>query len=44
MLAGKLKSDKKLIWTSNSKAVLNKTKNILAQASLLEYPVINAPT
>ena len=40
MLAGKPKTDKKLVWTSDCEAVFNKTKNILSQASLLLYPVI----
>ena len=44
VLAGKPKTNKKLIWTSDCEAVFNKTKNILSQASLLVYPVINAPT
>ena len=44
MLAGKRKTDKKLVWTSDCEAVNNKTKNILSQASLLVYPVINDPT
>ena len=44
MLAGKPKTDKKLVWTLDCKAVFNKTKNTLSQASLLVYPVINAPT
>ena len=44
MLKGKPKTDKKLVWTSDCEAVFNKTKTILFQASLLVYPVINAPT
>ena len=44
MLKGKPKTDKKLVWTSDCKVVFNKTKSILSQASLLVYPVINAPT
>ena len=44
MLKGKPKTDKKLVWTSDCEAVFNKTKSILSQASLLVYPVINAPT
>ena len=44
MLAGKPKTDKKLVWISDCEEVFNKTKNILSEASLLVYPVINAPT
>ena len=44
MLKGKPKTDKKLVWTLDCKAVFNKTKSILSQASLLVYLVINAPT
>ena len=44
MLAGKPKADKKLVWTSDCEAMFNRTKTILSQASLLVYPVINAPT
>ena len=43
MLAGKPKTDKKLVWTSDCEAVFHKRKNILSQASLLVYLVINAP-
>ena len=44
MLAGKPKTDKKLVWTSDCEVMFNQTKNILSQALLLVCPVINAPT